>query len=374
MKILAKDNRVLFVDPTIALSNLLIEPSLFKGHALKTIRWLKGVQQINPNLYVYYPPPLMLQYGHFNIMDKLNHYCTAMAIKKIATHLNFNRPILWIYHPYAITPSGFFGEKLVVYDCNDDVGFFFTEHFNKRNKLNAMECTITKKAQVVFATSTFLYELRKKDNPNTHLLPSGIDLEIFKEGLSSDYKIGDELHKLNRPIIGFVGGMANSKMNWLWITQLSLSYPVWTFVFVGPLSDTPPLDILQQKNIIFLGPKPYKNLPAYIKGFDVCLIPYKGEDFMRGSQPGKAFEYLALGKPVVASWIPEYEGYGKAIRISQNYEEFEQNIKYALIDSKDEACKQEFIQRAYSWTWQDRVDMASNIIKETLQCRIVFMK
>src|SRR4030042_3149267 len=95
---LAKNNRVLFVDPPVAYSNLAVTPSLFKNHFKQTIKWFQGVRKVDQNFYVYYPPPLMLQYGHAKIFDDLNQFIITKAIKKIAKRLGFTRPILWIYH------------------------------------------------------------------------------------------------------------------------------------------------------------------------------------------------------------------------------------------------------------------------------------
>jgi hypothetical protein len=81
----SKNNRVLFVDPPIAYSNLAISPSMSRGHFNKTLKWLQGVRKVNENLHVYYPPPMLLQYGHSKIVDNLNQWITAKAIKRLRT-------------------------------------------------------------------------------------------------------------------------------------------------------------------------------------------------------------------------------------------------------------------------------------------------
>lgn len=91
---LAKNNRVLFVDPPVAYSNLIIQPSWWKHHLKKSLLWLKGIQQVSGNLYVYYPPPLLLQYGHLKIADRVSQAITASAISKTAKRLGFTTPIL----------------------------------------------------------------------------------------------------------------------------------------------------------------------------------------------------------------------------------------------------------------------------------------
>ncbi|MCC7211075.1 MAG: glycosyltransferase [Candidatus Brocadia sp.] len=364
---LAVNNRVLFVDPPVAYSNMIIRPSLWKDRLKKTFLWLRGVRRVNDTLSVYYPPPLLLQYGHLKTVDKLNQSFMASAIARTARGLGFTNPIVWIYHPYAINPGGEFHEKLVCYDCNDDVGFFFCYHFNKRNRLSGIEEKLAKRADVVFATSKYLYRIRKEQNPNTHYLPSGVDTELFQQARSADCKIAPELEGIPCPVIGFVGGMVNSKMHWEWIRDAAAAKPQWNFVFVGPCVENPPPYIAQQKNIFFVGTRPQNLLPSYIKGFDVCLIPYQGEDFLRACQPTKAFEYLASGKPVVSSWIPELEEYQEVIRLSRTSKEFIRNIEAALDEGKKEELAQKYIQAAQGWTWEGRMEKASEIIIRTLK-------
>ncbi|CAG0941014.1 Putative teichuronic acid biosynthesis glycosyltransferase TuaH [Candidatus Brocadiaceae bacterium] len=364
---LARNNRVLFVDPPVAYSNLIIRPSLWKDRLKKTFLWLRGVRQVNDNMYVYYPPPLLLQYGHYKNADSLNQSFITSAIAKTAKRLGFTNPIVWIYHPYAINPKGEFDEKLVCYDCNDDVGFFFCYHFNKRNRFSDMEERLAKRADVVFATSKYLYRIRKEQNPNTHYLPSGVDSELFQQAQSPACKVAPELEGIPSPIIGFVGGMANSKMNWEWIKTAANSHPWWSFIFVGPYTESPPTYITQQKNISFIGPKPMEKLPSYIKGFDVCLIPYQGEEFLRACQPTKAFEYLASGKPVVASWIPELDDNRNLIRLSRSASEFIQNIEAALADGKKPSMVQRYVEAAQGHTWEERVEKTSQLIESLLK-------
>ncbi|MDR4509892.1 MAG: glycosyltransferase [Candidatus Brocadiaceae bacterium] len=359
---LAKNNRVLFVDPPVAYSNLIIRPSLWKDRLKKTFLWLRGVRRVYDDFFVYYPPPLLLQYGHFKMVDSINQSFIASAIAKIAKRLAFSNPIVWIYHPYAIHPEGEFGEKLVCYDCNDDVGFFFCYHFNKRDRLSDMEEVLAKSADVVFATSKYLYRIRKEQNPNTYYLPSGVDTELFQQARMLACEIAPELEGIPGPVIGFVGGMVNSKMNWGWIRDAAIARPQWKFVFVGPCVEQPPSFIAQQKNILFVGMKPQYLLPSYIRRFDVCLIPYQGEDFLKACQPTKAFEYLASGKPVVSVWIPELEDYRDIIRLSRTSGEFIQNIEVALEEGKKEEMAQKYIQASQGWTWEGRLEKASEII------------
>jgi glycosyltransferase involved in cell wall biosynthesis len=118
-----------------------------------------------------------------------------------------------------------------------------------------------------------------------------------------------------------------------------------------------------------LGAKPPEALPSYIKGFDVCLIPYQGEEFLKACQPTKAFEYLAAGKPVVASWISEFEDYQKIIRLSREVKDFIKNIEEALMDGKNEEMIKLYVRTAQGYTWDDRIEKASEFINNAIRCK-----
>lgn len=229
-----------------------------------------------------------------------------------------------------------------------------------------MEEKLTKMADVVFATSKYLFHLREIQNPNTQYLPSGVDVGLFGKALVPSLKMAPELENIPWPIIGFVGGMANAKMNWKWICEVAILRPQWNFVFIGPCVEPPPSYITQQKNILFIGARSMEALPAYIKGFDVCLIPYQGEAFLKACSPTKAFEYLATGKPVVASWIPDLEDYQHVIHVSRNVTEFLQNIEAALVDGRKASKVREYVQATQGRTWEDRIEKTSRSIEALL--------
>lgn len=366
MRRLAKNNRVLYVVPPVAYSNLIIRPSMWKKHCQSTRMWLRGVYKDSENLYVYYPPPLILQFGHSIFVDKANQELVAFSVRKVAGTLAFDSPILWVYHPYVFNPRGKFNEKVICYDCNDDVGFFYCQHFDKRKRLSELEKGLTERADVVFTTSTNLFNLRKDQNPNTHYLPSGLDFELFNAACSPALKVAQELSALTGPVIGFIGGMENTKMNWQWIKQAADAKPLWNFIFIGPCFEPPPSYVSAQKNIMFLGSKPQKELSAYLKAFNVCLIPYKGEDFLNACQPTKAFEYLAAGKPVVASQIPELEAQRYGVYLSRDFEEFIRNIELALEDGKKAGEIASYVESARGHTWDERVEKASSLIESAI--------
>lgn len=365
---LSKNNRVLFVDPAVALTTLLFHPKS-SGFLLKKIWfWFRGIKKVKENLYVYYPPPVFLQYGHFSMNDSLNQSYLAYCIGRTAKELKISSPILWLYDPYVVNPKGQFGEKIVCFDCNDDISSFANLNYKKRILITS-EDTLTEKADIIFTTSKNLYNAKKEKNPNTYYFPSGVDFDLFQRALSNSCKTPDEIKGILPPIICFIGAITNYRINWEWIKRMSISRPEWSIVFIGPCLEPPPNEISKQKNIHFLGQKEVELLPGYLKAFDVCIIPYKGEAFLRACQPTKTFEYLAAGKPVVASDIPELKEYQPMVKLCKNAEEFISKVAECLEEGMSPSFVEKRVEISKAYTWDARVEGTSLLIQQVLEMK-----
>ena len=363
---LSVHNRVLWVDPLFPLTSLITRPYPVSFYKDKIKNWWYGIKKASDNLWVYYPPPLLLFYGRVRINDKFNQFFLSVLIRKIAKHLEFNSPILWLYHPYAVLPKGQFSEKLVCYDCNDDMGAFFHRLPYQRRQLSDLEAKLVKIADIVFTTSKNLYQSKKKINPNTYYVPSGTDISLFSKVLLSTTKVSNEIADIKKPIIGFTGGIDNTKINWDWIEKAANHRTDWSFVLIGPVHQAPPVGITRLSNLHFLGKRPIEELPNYIKAFDVCIIPYKEGEFMRSSFPTKTFEYLAGGKPVVASDIPALRDYQPIVKLCESSEEFILSIEKSIKESDDVDLQKRRFQTAKGQTWDARIRKTTLVIDHFL--------
>ncbi len=110
-----------------------------------------------------------------------------------------------------------------------------------------------------------------------------------------------------------------------------------------------------------------RSLPQYIKAFDVCIIPYQGKEFLKNCFPTKVFEYLAAGKPVVSSFIPDLEEYNRVVRLSKNFEEFVSNMEIALEEGKKDDAIKTYVETAKGKTWDNRVQGTSRLIMSLLK-------
>jgi glycosyltransferase involved in cell wall biosynthesis len=362
---LAKHNRVLYVDPPIALSTFVAHPEQYSSLTRKLKRWMQGVRQVSENLHVYYPPPVLVTPGHLPANDALNRRWLGWAVKRTAARLGLHSPILWLYDPYLIEPSGQFGEKLVCYDCNDDTSSFASLDYKLRN-MQIRDASLTGRADLVLATSRELYRQKKALNANVHYLPSGVDFDLFNKAVSVDVPVPEDLSDVSPPVVGYVGSLTNYRIEWGWIETLAQSVPEVTIVLVGPPVEPPPGSVTSLPNVRFVGPKPTAELPQYLKLFNVGIIPYKGEAFLKSCQPTKTFEYLAAGLGVVSAPIPDLQPYADVVRFAAGPEEFVQQTREMLELSRQTVFRNRCIEVAKGETWDARVMAASKLVRAVL--------
>ena len=215
-------------------------------------------------------------------------------------------------------------------------------------------------ADVVFVTAQALLETRRKLHSNVHLVPNAADYEHFARSVPP----APELVRLPSPIIGYVGALA-PWVDYELLRFLAESRPSWSFVFVGPiLSDVSPLRGLA--NVHLLGYRAYPSLPSYLAGFDVCIIPFRMNDLIEATNPVKFYEYLAAGKPVVATPLPEILPFSGVVRVADSPESFLEAVEESITgDSESRASERRAVARHH--TWRARVEQISAILEEALE-------
>lgn len=333
---LAKRHRVLWVN-SIATRN----PNLASANDLKKIlrklrSWFAGIHIIHDNLRVL--TPVVLPFPRSRLAQRFNRWLTGALVRRAARRWGFRQPQLWIFPPNAVDYIGRFGESKVIYYCVDEWAQF--THLNADFILQK-ERELLKKADVVFVVSQKL--LAK--HPGAHWIPHGVNFDLFAalgpmapELLS----LKSQVSGLKSVIIGFYGNIYD------WVDQdliagIAEKKPQWSFVLIGKIMTD--ISKLQRPNIHVLGPRPYEDLPAYCRGFDVGIIPYRLSDpRMQSVNPLKLREYLAAGLPVVSVDIPEVRAL--PVRLAATPTEFVAKIEEALHDKTD---YRETV-RAESWT------------------------
>jgi glycosyltransferase involved in cell wall biosynthesis len=244
----------------------------------------------------------------YRLPKAINSTVMARELARLAAGLT-QPVVLWIYDPGAAGLAGRCREAFAVYDCVDDYPEQTTSA-RKRAMVASCDQLAAIRSRLVFATSTQMYERHRRLNPGTHLVPNAGDYEHFSAAVDRAFA-APEIADLPRPVLGFAGNFLASKVDFGLLEHVARALPQATVLLVGPATPEtgPVLERLDQlPNVRWLGPKAYTQLPRYVAAFDVGLIPYVSNAYTRSCFPLKLYEYLAAGKPVVATGLPELAG------------------------------------------------------------------
>jgi len=275
-----------------------------------------------------------------------NQHFLAFQIRRAMRRLRFRRPINWTSNPVAAVVAGKLGEEIVVYHCVDENTAFSGV---AADALTDLERQLLERSDAVFVSAERLYESKVRHNPRTFLVRHGVDFDHFRRALDPATKVPDDVAGMPRPVIGFFGLIAD----WVdveMMAEMARRFPQGSMVVIGKATtDVSSLERLP--NVHLLGRKPYADLPAYCKAFDVALNPFRINELTLNANPLKVREYLAAGLPVVSSPIPEVEVLGQC-RIAADADAFERAIRAALADPGPSTARSEAIRHE---SWQARL-------------------
>jgi UDP-galactopyranose mutase len=218
-------------------------------------------------------------------------------LDELITEQGMTNYLLWYYTPMALAFTRHLKPAAIVYDCMDELSAFRAAPPAMRER----EAELLKLADVVFTGGPSLYEAKRDRHPNTHLFPSSIDAAHFAAARSRKVDPADQ-RAIPRPRVGFFG-VIDERMDVELLAGVADARPDWHIVMVGPVVKIDPATLPRRPNIHYLGGKDYKELPAYLAGWEVALMPFARNESTRFISPTKTPEYLAAGKPVVSTSI-----------------------------------------------------------------------
>ena len=360
---LVKKNRILYVETGG------MRPPKGSGRDLKRIfarlfSWLRSVRKVNSNFYIY---SLFILPFHNKWVYKLNIYLNISILKGAIKRLKFKDPILWFVAPHVSYFADHLPKGLIVYYCTDNMAE--APGANKKGVERSMDYLL-KNADAVFATSeSFCEELKQRSmNSDIYYSPHAVDFQHFSKAQDKDLPVAAELKLLKRPVIGFIGLIEEKWIDLELVSYIARSRPDWSIVLIGRAKmalDT----IAGSGNIKYIGCKNYEDLPAYLKGFDVCIIPFCVNELTRNSNPIKLKEYLAAGKPVVTTRLPEADKFKGLVDAADSYADFVEKIEEAYrADNGDKIKKR--MESVRGDTWPERLEKISGIIESKLKERI----
>jgi UDP-galactopyranose mutase len=227
-----------------------------------------------------------------NTSDALRHLLDMfMASMEIKTY------VTWYYTPLSFVFSEHLKPALLVYDCMDELSSFKFA----APELKDWEQKLFTKADIVFTGGMHLYEAKKKFHSNIHGVPSGIDLNHFIQARKFTKDPVDQA-SIPHPRIGFYG-VIDERFNIELLRSVAEQRPDWHFVVIGPTAKIDPASLPTNRNIHFIGMRDYKELPGYLAGWDIAMMPFELNEATKYISPTKTPEFLAAGKPVVSTSI-----------------------------------------------------------------------
>ncbi|MBS1787992.1 MAG: glycosyltransferase [Acidobacteria bacterium] len=255
-------------------------------------------------------------------------------------------PFWW---PMAEQARATFGWP-IVYDCMDHHAGFSTN----TEEMLEQEHKLFSASDLVVVSSTALAEEAKSFGADPLMIRNACEYEHFAKTGSAQNK---------RPVIGYYGAIADWFDSDL-VADLAVRRPDWDFVLVGSTNLADITRLSKLPNVNLSGEQPYATLPRWLTQFDVTLIPFKRMPLTEATNPVKAYEILAAGKPLVSVPLPEVVALGSVVRLASNAEEFEREIEAALKENSPELIRQ---RRAFAkdHTWQKRFELLSPAIAQT---------
>jgi UDP-galactopyranose mutase len=259
--------------------------------------------------------------------------------------------VAWYYTPMALPFSRHLTPAAVVYDCMDELASFK----NAPAVLKQREAALLRRAGLVLTGGQSLYEAKRHQHDNIHPFPSSVDVDHFARARVIADDPPDQA-RVPHPRLGFFG-VIDERMDIELLDGVAAARPDWHIVLVGPVVKIDPAQLPRRDNIHYLGPKQYDELPEYIAGWDVALLPFARNEATRFISPTKTPEYMAAGKPVVSTSIRDVvRPYGQQglVRIADDVPAFVDACDAAMAEDATERLRQaDAFLRQTSWdgTW-----------------------
>jgi teichuronic acid biosynthesis glycosyltransferase TuaH len=352
-KELSRTNKVIYFEPVLSVIYFLRKPGLLRRKLLRASRVKKKVAR---NLFTLNAPPI-LPYGNITrFINYVNQFFIFLLIKIFTIDFRERKRVcLWISDAAHYPLTKWLKPKISVYDCTDAIVF---RDSRKQGYHNGLRYRTIRESSVSFFTSQLYFTEGQAYSRNCHYIPNGVDIKNFRK---AHYRVPEELKKIRRPILGFVGTL-DARMDRELIDAILIGKPEASLVFVGPLVNNS-WKFENEDRVLLLGKREYEEIPDFINQFDVALIPYRLYENTQYMYPVKLHEYLILGKPVVATDLPEMRQFSDIVYIARSPGDFVTKIEKAL-KATDEGSKKKRIETALGNTWDHRLEMMERAMEK----------
>jgi glycosyltransferase involved in cell wall biosynthesis len=322
-------------------------------------------------LFIEEPVPTPDPNGEPGMLTKINDNLTVLrpyadSIAEISSVLetyvaNKEVAIGWFYSAAFVPFVNLFKFEKIVYDCMDELTLFK----GANPELAAQETYLMSEADIVFTGGKKLYESKQHQHHNVHCFPSSVDRVHFEKALNG-IEIPAEID-LPNPVVGYYG-VIDERIDLELLEKVAERLPEISFVMVGPLAKIEDKDLPKSKNIHYTGIKSYNVLPAYLKGFDIAMMPFAINDATKYISPTKTLEYMAAHKPIISTPVHDVvRDYKDCIYIASTADEFCAAITNALEATNAQKIKQnkDYAAVLNATSWKMTADKMYEVIQKT---------
>ena len=354
---------VLYVQPAQKLKKLRREGRLLQGILGSIGR--PAVERLGTNLGVFRSREYHIVSG-FGVLATVTEDRWYRAVTNAARNMGIRYPILWTSIPAHAKAIGRLDEVLSVYHVVDEYAGYTMVDEARRKRLKADESQLLDAADVVIAVSDELVEAKRGPDRDVHLVENAVDFEAFHQA-SESASIPEDMMSIPGPRLGY-SGLISKRLDLGLLERMAMSYPDWSIVLIGKVDDRrceAAMDALRARpNVHFLGEKHFRDVPAYVAGLDVGLLPYEVNEETLHISPLKMYEYLATGLPVVSKDIPSAQKKRDHVAIATDEHGFFRSCEQAVSDSA--SGREARIAEAAINTWDQRVQQLEDILMPRL--------
>jgi glycosyltransferase involved in cell wall biosynthesis len=356
----SRHNRVLYVNSP--LDRITKHKEKSNPKISKRIRIANGLEpdliQIQENLWNLYPKATVESINKigipwlYDLLNKHNNKAFAKSIRSAINRLGFKNYLIFndssmflgLYMKELLQPD------MYIYYMRD----FLTKNPYWRRQGVRLEPQLIRKADLVVNNSTLYADYGRQFNPHSYMVGQGCDVSLFND-IDREIIAAADLKDIPRPVIGYVGFLASRRLDPDLLLYMAQNRPDWSIVLVGPEDDGFKASELHGiKNVYFLGSRDSSVLPDYIKGFDVCINPQLINDATRGNYPRKIDEYLAMGKPTLATATEAMDYFREYTYLGKTGEDYIRLTEQALREDSP-VLQQKRRAFATSHTWENNV-------------------
>jgi len=362
-----RTRRILFVEPPCDLSHALRSGKLFSafsGQRNKLRQALGGARPEREITGLWLLTPFKLLPNSVPLLHRVNQWWERLQVGAALRALGMRRPVLWTQNPEAAHWLAFPDRSLSIYDATDD---WSAMHGPARwvELVRRGQEQLARNSDLVLACSPYLNEKWARVNAKTHLLPNGVNVAHFER--AGRLPLPPDVAALPRPVLGYIGTLHDERIDVDLVTGVAGARPDWQFLFIGPnlLSGASLARLKPLANVHLIGPRPYRDLPAYMGAFDVCILPHRVTLFTESLDPIKLYEYLASGLPIVSTSVGSVRDFVGDVSLAGDPGQFVAQVEAALTKD-DEVARRRRRDLAQGSSWNCRVAALQRILQGSL--------